>query len=131
MTSEDNLEFLRQENRRYIIGTNKALLKKFEQELLKQDWTTIRDGIEVKLCKMPKEENSDSTDEVTVTFILCRSQDRKEKDKAIVQRAADKIAERLATMKTSPTSPTTSNRTMKTLVFGFFVSTTFCSREFE
>lgn len=99
MTSEDNLEFLRQENRRYIIGTNKALLKKFEQELLKKDWTTIRDGIEVKLCKMPKEEDAESTDDVTETFILCRSQDRKEKDKAIVQRAADKIAERLDSMK--------------------------------
>jgi transposase len=99
MTSEDNLEFLRQENRRYIIGTNKALLKKFEQELLKKDWTTIRDGIEVKLCKMPKEEDAVSTDDVTETFILCRSQDRKEKDKAIVQRAADKIAERLDSMK--------------------------------
>ena len=98
MTSEDNLEFLRQENRRYIIGTNKALLKKFEQDLLKADWTTIRDGIEVKLCKMPKEENFDSTDEESETFILCRSRDRKEKDKAIVQRAADKIAERLASM---------------------------------
>ena len=99
MTSEDNLEFLRQENRRYIIGTNKALLKKFEQELLKQDWTTIRDGIEVKLCKMPKEQGSDSANEVLETFILCRSADRKEKDRAIVQRAADKIAERLGTMK--------------------------------
>jgi len=99
MTSEDNLKFLRQENRRYIIGTNKALLKKFEQELLKADWTTIRDGIEVKLCKMPKDEDSDSTDEVTETFILCRSRDRKEKDKAIVKRAADKIAERLTSMK--------------------------------
>ena len=41
MTSEDNLEFLRQENRRYIIGTPKSMLKKFEQELLKQDWKTI------------------------------------------------------------------------------------------
>lgn len=99
MTSEDNLEFLRQENRRYIIGTNKSLLKKFEQDLLKKDWHTIRDGIEVKLCKMPKDEDSESTDEVTETFILCRSRDRKEKDKAIVQRAADKIAERLALMK--------------------------------
>ena len=99
MTSEDNLEFLRQESRRYIIGTNKALLKKFEQDLLKEDWNTIRDGIEVKLCKMPKEEDSDSADEVTETFILCRSRDRKEKDKAIVQRAADKIAERLTSMK--------------------------------
>jgi transposase len=99
MTSEDNLEFLRQENRRYIIGTNKALLKKFEQELLKQDWTKIREGIEVKLCKMPQEEDAESTVDVTETFILCRSQDRKEKDKAIVQRAADKIAERLKSMK--------------------------------
>ena len=99
MTSEDNLEFLRVENRRYIIGTNKALLKKFDQELLKKDWTTIRDGIEVKLCKMPKEEDAESTDDVTETFILCRSQDRKEKDKAIVQRAADKITERLESMK--------------------------------
>jgi len=54
MTSEDNLEFLREENRRYIIGTHKSLLKKFEQELLKKDWNTIRDGIGVKLCKMQR-----------------------------------------------------------------------------
>jgi transposase len=99
MTSEDNLEFLRQENRRYIIGTPKSMLKKFEQELLKEDWSTIRDGIEVKLCKLPKEDDSDVTDDMTETFILCRSRDRKEKDKAIVKRAADKIAERLDAMK--------------------------------
>jgi len=104
MTSQDNLEFLREENRRYIIGTNKALLKKFEQELLKQDWHAIRDGIEVKICKMPKEEGlsddipSDSP-EYLERFVLCRSRDRREKDKAIIQRAADKIAARLAIMK--------------------------------
>jgi transposase len=99
MTSEDNLEFLRQENRRYIIGTPKSMLKKFEQELLKEDWSTIRDGIEVKLCKLPKEDDSEISDDITETFILCRSRDRKEKDKAIVKRAADKIAERLNAMK--------------------------------
>ena len=82
-----------------LFGTNKALLKKFEQDLLKADWTTIRDGIEVKLCKMHKDEDSDSTDEVSETFILCRSRDRKEKDKAIAKRAADKIAERLTSIK--------------------------------
>lgn len=98
MTSEDNLAFLRQENRRYIIGTPKSMLKKFEQELLKEDWTTIRDGIEVKLCKMPPEVDFEPTDEVTETFILCRSRDRKEKDQAIIRRAADRIAERLASM---------------------------------
>lgn len=104
MTSADNLEFLREENRRYIIGTNKALLKKFEQELLKQDWNTIRDGIEVKLCKLPIEEGDDHNNqsrktEPTELFILCRSRDRKEKDQGIIQRAADKIANRLASMK--------------------------------
>ena len=101
MTSEDNLEFLRQQNRRYIIGTPKSMLKKFEQELLKSDWTTIREGIEVKLCKLPKEDGSpEETSNVTETFILCRSKDRKEKDKAIIKRASDKIAERLDRMKT-------------------------------
>jgi transposase len=99
MTSEDNLEFLREENRRYIIGTPKSMLKKFEQELLQEDWTTIREGIEVKLCKLPQEEHIEATKEVTETFILCRSQDRRKKDQAIVKRAADKIAARLDAMK--------------------------------
>ncbi len=98
MTSADNLEFLRQENRRYIIGTNKSLLKKFEQELLKQDWKTIREGIEVKLCSMPRDEDDPSSVEDRELFILCRSNDRKEKDQKIVQKSADKIAARLATM---------------------------------
>lgn len=103
MTSADNLEFLREENRRYIIGTNKALLKKFQQELLKKDWSTIRDGIEVKLCKMPVEEDASgdsqpSSLESSELFILCRSRDRMEKDKGIVKRAADKIEARLRTM---------------------------------
>jgi transposase len=72
------------------------LLKKFEQQLLKEDWTTIRDGIEVKLCTLPHEEGDDQGNgKVTETFILCRSRDRIEKDKAIVKRAADKIQERL------------------------------------
>jgi transposase len=103
MTSADNLEFLREENRRYIIGTNKALLKKFEQEIIKQDWNTIRDGIEVKLCKLPREEDESEEDksktiESSELFILCRSRDRKEKDQGIIQRAADKIACRLMAM---------------------------------
>ena len=54
MVSEENIEFLRDGGRRYIIGTSKSMLKKFERELLKEDWHTIRDGIEVKLCKPPR-----------------------------------------------------------------------------
>jgi len=77
------------------------MLKKFEQELLKEDWHTIRDGIEVKLCTLPKDESSDEDKgEVTETFILCRSRDRKLKDQAIVGKAADRIVTRLEAMKT-------------------------------
>jgi transposase len=101
MTSEDNLSFLREGQRRYIIGTPKSMLKKFEQELLKKDWRTIRDGIEVKLCKRPLQD--DDPDDLTAAeqkevFILCRSRDRKSKDEAIVNRAATKIQERVEAM---------------------------------
>ena len=37
MVSEENLEFLRQEQRQYIVGTPKSLLKKFEAELLQSE----------------------------------------------------------------------------------------------
>lgn len=75
MISQDNIEFLKSGDRRYIVGTPKAMLKKFERQLTQEDWTAVRDGLEVKLCPTP-----DSDDEV---FILCRSADRREKEKAM------------------------------------------------
>ena len=90
MVSEENIAFLKQEGRRFIVGTPKPLLKQFEQELLKQDWRTVRSGVEVKLCASP-----DGDDE---TFILCRSRDRTKKDLAIVRRFEQKIEERLLKM---------------------------------
>lgn len=99
MVSERNLEFLREGGRRYIVGTPKSMLKKFEQEILKSDWHKIRHGIEVKLCHPPVSEESEELDKSQQeTFILCRSQDRAQKDAAIVQRAASKIEERLKSM---------------------------------
>jgi transposase len=38
MFSENNIVFLKQNNRRYIIGTPKSLLKKFERELVSENW---------------------------------------------------------------------------------------------
>jgi len=99
MVSEENIEFLRAGQRRYIIGTSKSMLKKFEQEMLKQDWHTIRDGIEVKLCQLPRDENDSDTVDPSETFILCRSRDRIQKDEAILRRFEQKIEERLQSMK--------------------------------
>lgn len=100
MVSEANLEFLRAGRRRYIVGTPKSLLKKFEQELLQEDWHAIREGIEVKLCAVPREpDDADAAaSEETETFILCRSRDRSQKDGAILRRFEDKIETRLKSM---------------------------------
>ena len=82
MLSEDNLEFLESQKRRYIIGTPKSQLKHFERELLSGDWEKIRDGLEVKSCASPEGEE---------TFVLCRSAARAEKEKAIHDRFEKRI----------------------------------------
>ena len=41
MVSEQNVAFLREGGRRYIVGTAKSSLKKFERELLASDWKQL------------------------------------------------------------------------------------------
>ena len=105
MVSEDNIDFLREGGRRYIVGTPKSMLKKFEAELLKDNWNTIRDGLEVKLCARPRNDgNASEADEASHVaqdkeiFILCRSRDRSKKEAAMVQRFEQKIEQRLVAM---------------------------------
>jgi transposase len=104
MVSDDNIDFLRKGGRRYIVGTPKSMLKKFEAEILKEDWNAIRDGLEVKLCSRPRDDDEvadagkDSAEEDKETFILCRSRDRSHKEEAIVQRFEQKIETRLVSM---------------------------------
>jgi transposase len=86
MVSADNIAFLKQSGRRYIVGTPKSMLKQFQRELLSEEWRTIRDGLEVKLCPSP------DGDEM---FVLCRSRDRREKEKAMHGRFEQRIEEGL------------------------------------
>lgn len=86
MVSEEHIEFLQQHGRRYLVGTPKSALKKYERELLSQDWDTVREGLEVKKCPSPDGRE---------TFILCRSTDRREKEKAMHERFAKRIREGL------------------------------------
>lgn len=74
MSSAANLAWLRKTNRRYIIGAPKSQLKKFATELSSAGWREIREGIEVKLARCP---------ETNDTIILCRSADRREKERAM------------------------------------------------
>ncbi len=93
MASEENLELLSEEHRRYIIGTPKCQLKQFERQLLAKGWREIREGLEVKLCPSP-----DGTDE---TFILCRSAARQQKEQAMHDRFIEHLQEGLERVKKS------------------------------
>jgi len=89
MASAENLAWLRQSGRRYILGTPKSELRKWAPALAeKTHWREIREGIEVKLCAAPEGGEE--------TFILCRSKDRLEKEKAMHERFSARIEQALA-----------------------------------
>ena len=77
IVSEENLAAIRKRDGQYLVGTPRSQMKQFEAELLKQDWTQVRPGVEVKKVAIPQGEE---------TYILCRTAGRKEKEKAIRNR---------------------------------------------
>jgi transposase len=98
MMSKENIEFMESGNRRYIIGASKGTLKQFERELLEENWRVIRDGLEVKMCQSKSRHSPGGGQE---TYILCRSRDRREKEKAMHERFERRIDEALEKIKTS------------------------------
>jgi transposase len=98
MASAENLAWLRETGRRYIIGAPKSELKKFASELAATlGWRQIRDGVEVKLTRCPK---------TLETIILCRSAERRSKERAMhdkfsrrIEAALTRLAARIARAK--------------------------------
>lgn len=95
--SEENLQMLRRHQGQYLVGTPRSKLKQFQQALLAQDWTKVREDVEVKL--LPAGQNQE-------TFILCRSMARQQKEKAIrsrfslrMEKALTGLQKRIATGK--------------------------------
>jgi transposase len=89
MVSEENIEFLRARGAQYIVGTPKAQLRQFEKELLEEkDWTRVREGVEVKLLPHPDGKGNEQ-------FVLCRSQARREKEKAMLARQEERLWQKL------------------------------------
>ncbi len=87
MTSEDNLEWLRATGRRYLVGTPKSELRKWARAIADaRDWQAVREGIEAKQCVGP---------DGVETFVLIRSVERREKERAMHERFARRIEERL------------------------------------
>ena len=86
IASEDNLEYLREQGASYVVGTPKSKLKVFEQELLEAGWSEVEPGVEVKVCAGP---------DGSETFVLCRSNERRQKEKAMHERFTKRIQEGL------------------------------------
>ncbi len=89
MVSEKNLKFLRERGGSYIVGTPKAMLRQFEEHLIREDWQAVQEGIEVKLVSGP-----DGSEK----FILARSTDRREKERAMHQRFVERLEDGLERM---------------------------------
>jgi transposase len=82
IVSEENLAAIRKRDGQYLTGTPRSQMKRFEAELLKEDWTRVRPEVEVKKVAIPDGEE---------TYILCRTSGRKEKEKAIRNRFSNSM----------------------------------------
>jgi transposase len=90
MVSAENLAWLVEGNRKYVVGTPRSELKRWEKEVLdRRGWKQIREDIEVKLCNGP---------DGAETFILCRSAARLEKERAIHESFSARIRAGLASL---------------------------------
>ena len=90
MASAENLAWLRETGRRYIIGAPKSELKKFANDLSSPiGWRQIREDIEVKLTAHP-----DTGERV----ILCRSAARRTKEQAMHEKFSKRIETALTTL---------------------------------
>ncbi len=90
MVSADNLAWLQESGRRYLIGAARSEVRKWSRQLAEErDWQTVRDGVEAKLCRGP---------DGAETFLLCRSRERREKERGMHERFATRIEAALERM---------------------------------
>jgi transposase len=89
MISEENIDFLRERDARYLVGTPKSQLKKFQAQLLDQkDWAQVQAGVEVKLVAPPDGDPGEQ-------YILCRSSARRQKEAAMIELARQRLRAQL------------------------------------
>ena len=86
IVSEENLAAIRKRGGQYLVGTPRSQMKQFEEELLKDDWTTVQPEVQVKKGVIPQGEE---------TYVLCRTAGRKEKERAIRHRFSARMEDAL------------------------------------
>jgi transposase len=92
IVSEENLAAIRKRGGQYLVGTPRRQMKRFEAELLQENWTQVRPDVEVKRVAIPQGNE---------TYILCRTTGRKEKERAIRKRFSTRMEEALKRLQTT------------------------------
>ena len=95
MVSEENLDYLRERDALYIVGTPKGRLRKLEKEFLHAgDWQQVEPGVEVKLVDHPDGKGKER-------YVLCRSLARHEKEAAMLRHQRERLRQKLIQIDTS------------------------------
>jgi transposase len=96
MYSQRNIDWLTETGRVYLVGAPRPILNELSEELGRvEGWQTVRDGVEVKLCRGRGNDKE--------IFVICRSSERRIKEKAMharfstrIERQITRLAERIA-----------------------------------
>lgn len=91
VVSEENLGYLRQRGAHYVVGTLRDELKQFEKELCEKNWDEVECGVEVRIVRHPEHGEE--------KFVLCRSRERGEKERAMIKRQMDRLEKELQKIK--------------------------------
>lgn len=86
--TEEVLGEMRAEGVHYLVGTPKSRLTKMDQALLDQPWSQVHDALQVKLLTQDNE-----------VYVLARSEDRRQKERAIHRRKLKRLVHGLNRLK--------------------------------
>jgi transposase len=88
--SASKIAWLQEGKRQYLIGATKAELKTLKASLLDaREWKQVREDVEAKICAGP---------DGAETFVIVRSAERREKERAMHERFATRIEEGLRSL---------------------------------
>jgi len=86
--TEATLERMRREGVAYLVGTPRRQLRKLEKDLVERPWAQVHEGVEVKLLEQESE-----------LYVLARSADRRQKERAIRRRRLKRLVHGLNRLK--------------------------------
>jgi transposase len=93
MVSEEIMGWMRRGGRRYVVGCPKSELRKHREKLMDPEgWKTVGGGVKVRYAVVPSQENED-------VYLLCQSEDRKQKELSMQRLFTRRIGQALGRLK--------------------------------